>query len=140
MIAPSVVNQIKRLLAEGRFSQRKIARMTGVSRGTVGAIAAGKRRDHEALSQSREEEPEEPAGPPRRCPGCGGIVYLPCRLCGVRKLLAEARITRRPARPDEPLALELVGEHRTRYESLRARRMQSAGDRRGGTAAFEDEP
>ena len=28
-------------------------------------------------------------GPPRRCPNCGGLVYVPCRLCRVRKTLAE---------------------------------------------------
>ena len=67
MIAPSIANQIKRLLAEGKYSQRKIARMTGVSRGTVGAIAGGKRPDYEARARERQSEFESRiARPPVR--------------------------------------------------------------------------
>jgi hypothetical protein len=131
MIAPSVVNEIKRHLAEGRHSQRKIARMTGVSRGTVNAIANGKRPDYEAQAGDREMEADERTGPPRRCPGCGALVYMPCRLCHVRKLVAESRIGRPPARPEPSLRLELSGDHRARYERVRARRM-TTGLRRGG--------
>lgn len=123
MIAPSVVNEIKRLLAERTLSQRKIAARTGVSRGTVGAIARGNRPDYEALrNKAKEQEPEEPTGPPQRCPTCGGMVTMPCRVCRVRKLVAQRRIAPRPVRPDEPLQLELVGAHRARYERLRAHR------------------
>ena len=45
MLDSFIVDTIRRLLAEGKWSMRKIARMTGVSRGTVLAIAHGKRRD-----------------------------------------------------------------------------------------------
>ncbi len=131
MIAPSVANQIKRLLSEGRYSQRKIARMTGVSRGTVGAIATGKRPDYEALARQRQTELEEPTGPPQRCPGCGGFVYMPCRVCRVRKLVAESRIARPPFRPEESLRLDLSDEHRSRYERLHRRRKKE-GPGRGG--------
>ena len=131
MIAPSVVNQIKRLLAEGKYSQRKIARMTGVSRGTVGAIAGGKRPDYEAMTRERQSELEQPTGPPRRCPGCGGLVYLPCRLCRVRKLVAESHVARPPVRPEERLRLDLSEDHRSRYERIRVRRAKE-GPGRGG--------
>jgi len=131
MIAPSVANQIKRLLSEGKYSQRKIARMTGVSRGTVGAIAGGKRPDYEARARERQSELEQPTGPPRRCPGCGGLVYMPCRLCRVRKLAAESRIARPPVRPEERLRLDLSGDHRSRYERIRLRRTKE-GPGRGG--------
>ena len=47
MLAPSVVEEIRRLLAEDTLSYRKIARLTGVSRGTIGAIASGKRPDYQ---------------------------------------------------------------------------------------------
>ncbi len=126
MIPPSVVNQIKRLLAEGNHSQRKIARMMGVSRGTVNAIARGKRRDYERSPSERETELEEPTGPPERCPGCGGLVYMPCRLCRVRKLVAERRVARRPPRPAEALRLELSDDQRVRYEQVRLRHAQEA--------------
>jgi len=123
MIASSVVNEIKRLLAEGKCSQRKIARITGVSRGTVGAIASGRRRDYDVPTREPELDLDEPTGPPRRCTGCGGLVYMPCRLCHVRKLVAESRVARPPARPDEPLRLELSDDQQARYERIRRRRM-----------------
>ena len=131
MIAPSVVHEIKRLLAEGKYSQRRIARLIGVSRGTVGAIASGKRRDYERSPRDGETGLERPVGPPQRCPGCGGLVYLPCRLCRVRKLIAERRVARPPVRPEPPLRLELSDEQRARYERVRARRTRQ-GLRRGG--------
>ena len=131
MIAPSVVRQIRRLLAEGRYSQRKIARMTGVSRGTVGAIAGGRRPDYEAMAQARQSELERPTGPLRRCPGCGGLVSMPCRLCRVRKLVAERRVARPPVRREERLRLDLSDEHRSRYERIRLRRAKE-GPGRGG--------
>jgi transcriptional regulator with XRE-family HTH domain len=131
MIAPSVVHEIKRLLAEGKYSQRKIARITGVSRGTVGAVASGKRRDYAARARDPELELEQPTGPPQRCPGCGGLVYLPCRLCHVRKLVAEGRIARPPARREAPMRLELSDDHQARYERIRLGRATTA-PRRGG--------
>ena len=39
MIATTVVDEVRRLLREGRLSQRSIALRIGVSRGTVNAIA-----------------------------------------------------------------------------------------------------
>jgi DNA-binding XRE family transcriptional regulator len=132
MIAPSVVHEIKRLLAEGKYSQRRIARITGVSRGTVGAIASGKRPDYETRARDPELELEQPTGPPRRCPGCGGLVYLPCRLCHVRKLVAEARIARPPAKREGPLQLDLSDDHRARYERIRLRRTTTTAPHRGG--------
>jgi len=47
---------------------------------------------------------EEPAGPPVRCPGCGGRVYPPCRLCRMRRIKEEEQRKspqlRRRLRPD----------------------------------------
>jgi transcriptional regulator with XRE-family HTH domain len=125
MIPPAVVNQIKRLLAEGAYSQRKIARMIGVSRGTVGAIARGKRPDYAASPNQQENELQAPAGPPARCPNCGGFVYLPCRLCHVRTLLAENLIAKPPANSEGRLQVELSGSPRARYERIRQRRLQA---------------
>ena len=84
MICPETVKEVERMLIEGQLSHRQIAAATGVGRTTVGAIAAGKRIVHE-----REELPPEPEGPPRRCPGCGGLVYLPCQACHVRSVQAQ---------------------------------------------------
>ena len=129
MIPPSVVAQVKRLLAQGRWSGRKIARMTGVSRGTVAAIAQGKRPDYDT-SPGDGEPLEEPLGPLGRCPGCGGMAHAPCRLCRTRKLMAQSKLLPLPVRPEEPLHLELRGEHQERYERVRARRL--ADERRAG--------
>ena len=91
MIAECKVQEIERLLCEHRFSQRQIARRTGVSRATIAAIADGTRPDYEArrrLHQLRRAE-EESTGPVERCPGCGGMTQMPCRLCRMRRLRAE---------------------------------------------------
>lgn len=128
MIAPSIVAEIKRLLAEGKWSGRKIARMLGVSRGSVSAIANGKRPDYEARRTDGEEE-AEPLGPLGRCSECGGMVHLPCRLCAVRKRLAEGKTPRRLPGAEEVLRVGLQGDHRVRYEQVRRRRI--AEERRG---------
>jgi transcriptional regulator with XRE-family HTH domain len=129
MIAPSLVREIKGLLAERAYSQRKIARITGVSRGTVGAIASGKRRDYEVVESDFETEPAGPVGPPERCPGCGGFVNMPCRLCRVRSLMAKSRVARPPARPHEPLELNLTGDQGLRYEKARLRQISTGPGR-----------
>src|SRR6185369_2834794 len=101
MLALARVKEVERLLAEGRLSQRKIARLLRVSRSTVSAIAAGRRPDYEARLAARASE-FEPLGPIERCSGCGGMVYTPCRLCRVRKIKeqeeARLRMLRRQAR------------------------------------------
>jgi hypothetical protein len=80
MLAPHVVAEIKRLLAEGTWSQRKIARHLSVSRGIVSAIASGKRPE-------RRRTPYvgldfiPPSGTPERCPRCGALVIRPCVAC-----------------------------------------------------------
>lgn len=122
MIDPVLVDTIRRLLAEGKWSLRKIARMTGVSRGTVGAIAHGKRRDRPPRPADEDDLGVRPTGPLRRCPGCGGLVQMPCRLCRVRAWRASPRSRPLPRRPEEPLEIELTGDHRLRYEQLRALR------------------
>ena len=139
MIAPELVQRVERLLAVGRLSQRKIAKLTGVSRGTVGAIAAGRRPDYEALRRRRQEhEPPERTGPPRRCPGCGAMVLMPCLACDLKNDARGAPKPRpgpRPGQPDGLLELDLRPEHRARYERVRARREAEAE-----RAAHCDEP
>jgi hypothetical protein len=87
MVDASTVEEILSLLSAGNLSQRKIARKVGVSRGTVNAIARGKR----SSSPTRPRVSHDylmPAGPPTRCPTCGGLVKMPCLLCRVRELRA----------------------------------------------------
>lgn len=87
MLADEVVAEVRRLVAEGQLSQRQIAARVGVSRGTVLAIAAGRRVDRP--SPLPEDDASPHGGPFVRCPGCGGRVRMPCRLCRLRaRLLA----------------------------------------------------
>lgn len=102
MIATTVVEEIKRLLSAGHLSQRTIAQQLGVSRGTVNAIAQGKR-----LDPAPDRDPDAgfaaPDGPLTRCPGCGGLVLMPCLLCRVRaKQECERWPTAAPSRPAAP--------------------------------------
>ncbi len=84
MITATVVDEIRRLLREGRLSQRKIASRIGVSRGTVNAIALGKRLCHADDRPAADDGFTPPTGPPVRCPGCGARVRMPCLLCYIR--------------------------------------------------------
>ena len=129
MLAPKIAAEVRRLLALGKLSQRKIARLTGISRGTVGSIASGKRLDRETTPQPWDDGWEEPEGPPERCPCCGGMVYMPCRLCLVRKTLAEnprSAPDERAFQLADPPGLNLRCEHRARFEEVLALRREGA--------------
>ena len=111
MIALMKIKEAERLLAEGKLSHRKIAKAVGISRATVGGIASGKRPDYEARQRARAVA-SEPLGSLARCPGCGGLVYMPCRLCTVRKAKAFER--------------EVARAGRRRARELAARRLLAA--------------
>ena len=85
MVPQGKIDQVRRLLAEGLYSQRDVARILKISRGTVGAIASGGRGDYRVVSFKAGAIRTDL--PPVRCPGCGGWVYVPCHLCRIRKLL-----------------------------------------------------
>ena len=91
MIATVLIEEVRRLLDERDLSQRKIADRVGVSRGTVNAIALGKRPDYKARRQEQGGDLVPPAGLPIRCPGCGGMVQMPCLLCRVRAIRTNRR-------------------------------------------------
>lgn len=91
MIAQDVVREIRELLEQGQLSQRKISQKVGVSRGTVNAIARGKRVDRQPAGGRDGMDRIAQPGPPRRCPGCGGLVWMPCLLCHIRGGKAHSR-------------------------------------------------
>lgn len=126
MLAPWVVQRVKQLLAEGRHSQRQIAQITGVSRGTVHALATGKRRDPPEAKPGGSHADEPPPGAVQRCNGCGALVQTPCLLCRVRRLVAEGRLPRPKNASEGVLGLGLREEHRRRYEQVRKRREAAA--------------
>jgi hypothetical protein len=133
MITPHLVERIEQLLVKDKLSHRKIARITGVSRGTVGAIASGRRRIRPRPIHFWEDDALVPDTPPQRCPECGGTVYMPCRLCRTRKELAKLpelrALTRANAfQPFTPIGLNLKPAHQERYEEVRRwRREQMRG-------------
>jgi transcriptional regulator with XRE-family HTH domain len=92
MLTESQVEWVVQLLDEKNLSQRAIALETGISRGTIGAIARGERP--RSLCRRQTAELVFDPGPPLRCRGCGGLVQMPCLLCQVRHILAiERRLT-----------------------------------------------
>jgi hypothetical protein len=81
MIATDVVREIRLMLADGKLSQRAIAVRMGVSRGTVNAIAQGKRADYSRRGLEKDFKFVPPAGRLKRCPICGALVRMPCLAC-----------------------------------------------------------
>lgn len=92
MISQEQIDEIRRLLAGGTLSQRQISVLTGVSRGTIGSVASGKRIDRRPRPNDDWDVAE---GPIVRCPGCGGRVHSPCRLCRIRELKTAEQADRR---------------------------------------------
>lgn len=84
MLPLAVIEEIRRLLAEGQLSQRKIAARLGVSRATVGSIASGRRGIYGNEPKSDPQVFSAYDNPPERCAGCGARVYKPCLLCQTR--------------------------------------------------------
>lgn len=87
MLSQHVIDEARRILSEGRMSQRQIAEQLHISRGTVSALALGQRGSH-----GREVATAQPLQIRIvRCRGCGGLVCIPCVLCRTRRFIAERR-------------------------------------------------
>lgn len=97
-ITAKLVRQVQKLWAAEKWSQRKIARKLGLCRKSVRRIVDVQR----GLQVHRpDDEPPidaPPAERPQRCPGCGGKVYLPCRLCAARRI-TQRRLKQPPIAP-----------------------------------------
>ena len=85
-----LVQAVQQHLDEKNLSQRKIARLVGISRATVALIARGQYVPREPAVD--EDDPLAPQGPAVRCASCGGLVYTPCRLCHIRALKQRERL------------------------------------------------
>jgi len=117
LISADRVNTAVRLLRAGE-SQRGVARQTGLARGTVAVIAAGK-HPRQRLGVWAPDFGESTGAPdPQRCPSCGRLVRPPCLVCEV-----QGRHRRRSARRllvemgqvVEPLGLQLRPAEYVRY-------------------------
>src|SRR4051812_23660736 len=102
MLPTALIHEIDRLLKEGELSRRKIALRLGVSRGTVAAIASGRRGVYGKDPVGRHSAPLRKS-PPTRCPQCGYRVYLPCRICRMREHQQSRLLLQLLARTDERL-------------------------------------
>lgn len=96
MLPTTLVHEIDRLLKEGSLSHRKIATRLGVSRGTISAIANGRRGLH-GMDPNANRTARSPTSAPTRCPHCGYRVYLPCLICGARQHRQKQAIQRKAA-------------------------------------------
>ena len=85
MLPTALIHEIDRLLKQGELSHRKIAARLGVSRGTVSAIAAGRRGLYGKDSPDENSRSLSSASPPTRCPRCGYRVFPPCLICEARQ-------------------------------------------------------
>jgi transcriptional regulator with XRE-family HTH domain len=92
MLDARLIQEIDRLLRAGGLSQRQIAAQLRVSRGTVGAIASG-RRDLRGKEQPREVSQRAAAA--ARCPECGYRVFFPCLICSTRSHKRRELLTHR---------------------------------------------
>lgn len=145
MLDPSIVASTKELL-EQKKSYRQIERLLSgrISRESIGRIARGERPDYESLQHARREQRQQrPRGILKRCPGCGGLVSLPCLLCELREKLAAVQLALSRFGDSDcgPLKLELRGEDHDRYCELRARKdREQAGELRLVSEEIQEAP
>ncbi len=128
LIAASVIRQVEATLRRG-VSQRRVAKELGVSRGTVGKVAAG------TLTSIARQEYEDTISERRRpkavvetfrCPRCGGKSRVfPCRRCFVETVASSVTT------PDERIAvgLDLKPVHFIRYQEIRRWRREASRKR-----------
>lgn len=83
MLPQEKIDEVRQLLETGRYSERTVSRLTGVSRSVIKRVATGERR--EKIQRAPEAWEEDRFGRPfQRCSSCGGLVQLPCLACAVR--------------------------------------------------------
>lgn len=82
---PDTVGLVKALLGKG-LSRRQVATETGVSRGSVNTIAAGKHPVSDNMIELHIRERSFGVGALHRCPTCGAMIYGDCLLCMLREI------------------------------------------------------
>jgi transcriptional regulator with XRE-family HTH domain len=107
MLPQTKIEEVEKLLAEGRLSQRKISLLTGVSRAVISQVALGERPDY-ATRLEPAHDSLEPSGEIERCPTCGAKVYMPCRLCHLRSTRDEDTLQRYRRRAKQKASRRLL--------------------------------
>ena len=116
MIPPHKVTEAERLLATGEYSQRDVAKMVGISRGSISAIANGTRH----VSEQNPVNPHDfkQSGPLVRC-DCGALTQMPCRTCYIKSTIKTEGRTDLGEFPDTPIGLDLSPEQMELVEEFR---------------------
>ncbi len=118
MLSQDKVRAIEVLLAQGRLSQREIARRVKVNRETVNRIASGQRVDYVRLRRWRTRHEPRQLFSAIRCRMCGAkIRVMPCQRCHLHWLIATGAVKRIRAGNDTtlPLGVELKEDYFRRY-------------------------
>jgi hypothetical protein len=106
MLSADVIREVRRMLDEDEMSQRAVAVRLKVSRGTVWAVANGRRGIRLGELHLPSQKIHASQHLPERCPGCGGFVFMPCRLCAARAFAERremlATINFPPRKPQPP--------------------------------------
>ena len=104
MLTDQQVGEVQQLLKRG-LSQREIARQLKISKGSVGAIAHGRRR----IDPPQPLQLAPPAaGRVARCGDCGVLVELPCVACQARRYANRRKFLLALAANRPPRTLRLV--------------------------------
>ena len=103
MLPTALIMEVRRLLDRRELTYREISKRLGVSRGLITAMANGQRGNHgrDPGDETPTSSPRRELTSPTRCPGCGGLVCPPCRLCAVRAIHART-LTILPYEHDRP--------------------------------------
>ena len=120
MLKPYQVEEVRQLHAQG-LSRRAIARKTGRARVTVDRILNDLRPDYEVTRPNRRQTDDIFDGPPVRCPGCGGNVFMPCVVCRDRDARETRRHTTRLQRALRKARASRKPETDTRFRADRTR-------------------
>lgn len=107
MLPQAKIDEVEKLLAEGKLSQRKIAVLTGVSRAVISQVALGERPDY-TTQDAPAADNLEPTGEIERCATCGAKVYMPCRLCHLRRLNEQDSLVRHRRRAKQKASRRLL--------------------------------
>ena len=126
VISAHVIRQVETLLARGALSQRGIARQVGISRGTVGRVAAGKITSTGRQARENRRHGSAEIISTFRCPNCGGLsTRFPCARCYVETVKARLKPLTLPENCVN-VGLELRPEDHQRYQEVRRWRREAA--------------
>jgi hypothetical protein len=90
VLSAGTIQWIKRLKGEG-LSQRQISEATGAARNTISEVLGLDRIAEELYDTLYDVEDPIFTDPPRRCEGCGAVVYQPCLACGLRAVASRGK-------------------------------------------------